>query len=884
MGSCKIDDRFARSEFDQCESSSSELDALNSELAPGGASGDFKPIDANCDTTGSGPTADTTEDNRADLGVLLVHGIGQSRSGETLVRFGEPLVDWIDRWLGNAGGARVETVDAVVGVEAEDPAAHAHARIRVTAPAIDGEEAQTSEWLIAESWWAQSFATPSFSELANWFFKIVPGTLFLHFQRRRNRSHAAVRRAWNAKPVSWGRVLTTTGKSLTEWLWLWLAFLLSPVLLAVIGLILLLGALPVPRLRRVVASLQRGLALTLGDSYALMGREIEAAAIYGRVRRTLDWLSARAKNTAVVAHSQGAAIAYRVVSNDVSGQCRLLITFGAGIRKLGQIRKVKSTNQGWIGFLCLGVVVLSLTVQYSAKHLGLDRALLLMVLTPLALYGSTLLMGALVAVPLLVWELIRRRQVAVSESLSSFANLAAIMIGATSIILWLPGQNLGVTMGATGAFQLSWLWVALAYLQARIAIKPVATMELSPRGCAKPLGEKPLPALTRWIDLYSTSDPVPNGPIFDGCEPDPLEIQCESKAFTSIEVSNLASIIFDHTAYWKNSDGFVSSVAGALGRACGLKLDDVLPFDRERLILARHRRRWRVRWLRWARVFVALAAVAVWRFADTGIYADWLFDDFFDFMRAIPLIGGLVSSCLPDRPSESAVAKTITVALGAGIGFSFVRLVWAYWNKKDVDTLVSRGDYPKPDWLDHPAALFQFSWLLVLAIALVGIFEQRGIPYQAYLIGALCLYMVCGIVEWLEPLNGRFLEVWRTLLKRHQSLDEESDAILEAKVRRESRMWVGPAQRPDGNTVWNVGWTLSQERPNDQTNWYEKAVSPTLAGAYARGKSKVDTVLAIRLDGEIVPVEVVLNEMGDSGESSEDSKAGAGLAPVLGPA
>jgi len=38
-------------------------------------------------------------DERADLGVLFVHGIGEQRRGETLTQFGEPLLAWIDTWL-----------------------------------------------------------------------------------------------------------------------------------------------------------------------------------------------------------------------------------------------------------------------------------------------------------------------------------------------------------------------------------------------------------------------------------------------------------------------------------------------------------------------------------------------------------------------------------------------------------------------------------------------------------------------------------------------------------------------------------------------------------------------------------------------------------------
>ena len=51
------------------------------------------------------PTAAQTTDPppqrqpRHALGVLFVHGIGTQPRGDTLVRFGEPVVAWLSRWL-----------------------------------------------------------------------------------------------------------------------------------------------------------------------------------------------------------------------------------------------------------------------------------------------------------------------------------------------------------------------------------------------------------------------------------------------------------------------------------------------------------------------------------------------------------------------------------------------------------------------------------------------------------------------------------------------------------------------------------------------------------------------------------------------------------------
>src|ERR1051325_8558126 len=201
---------------------------------------------------------------RHDLGVLLVHGIGAQRGGETLADFGRPILEWLewwcdglrDRWVG-AGiatntlrtmlvqleaqqpsgekdrdtltwavealreliddvqrlrpdvrvdlAARAQRLDIATrlaagvlaaGVELvdarretpSDPEAPAHAQLVLRRLGTDGSIA-TESWLVAESWWAETFRSPRFSDLARWGLGIVPWTLGSHFG-------AAVRRAW----------------------------------------------------------------------------------------------------------------------------------------------------------------------------------------------------------------------------------------------------------------------------------------------------------------------------------------------------------------------------------------------------------------------------------------------------------------------------------------------------------------------------------------------------------------------------------------------------------------------------------------------------------------------------------------------------------------
>src|SRR4029079_15781382 len=43
--------------------------------------------------------APAADDERADLGILLVHGIGAQKQGATLTAFAEPIIEWVRDWL-----------------------------------------------------------------------------------------------------------------------------------------------------------------------------------------------------------------------------------------------------------------------------------------------------------------------------------------------------------------------------------------------------------------------------------------------------------------------------------------------------------------------------------------------------------------------------------------------------------------------------------------------------------------------------------------------------------------------------------------------------------------------------------------------------------------
>jgi len=121
--------------------------------------------------------------------------------------------------------------------------------------------------------------------------------------------------------------------------------LATPLLLAALAVLIPTALLPIPQLRELLLTLQLKIASTLGDSYMLVSRPIEAASIVGQVRRDLEWLAKHCNVVAVVAHSQGGAVAHKALQRGAPSNLGLLFTFGSGLKKLEQLEHLISHGQ-----------------------------------------------------------------------------------------------------------------------------------------------------------------------------------------------------------------------------------------------------------------------------------------------------------------------------------------------------------------------------------------------------------------------------------------------------------------------------------------------------------------------------------------------------------
>jgi hypothetical protein len=302
-----------------------------------------------------------------DLGILLVHGIGQQRRGDTLVNFGEPLHEWLERWLTHdkPGKPVVNWTDARLRPAEEAPGAPPHAAGTWTLPK------GTSTVLLAECWWSDCFAAPSFGELFVWLREAALVTLSLHFGARLRRQAARfksnrgfpVRKVWEALKVA-----RELAYFLIGWPLLALFLLIFLVLMMVVNVI--------PGAGKLAQRIQFIMAATVGDSYAFLKRPIQRSAVTGQFHRDLRWVSDRSDRVAIVAHSQGAAVTHLALRQGLPAKLTAencaLITFGSGLKKLEELAEIREKKES-LGSATLGGLLLMLTGAWFKGWLPVPR-------------------------------------------------------------------------------------------------------------------------------------------------------------------------------------------------------------------------------------------------------------------------------------------------------------------------------------------------------------------------------------------------------------------------------------------------------------------------------------------------------------------------------
>jgi hypothetical protein len=280
-------------------------------------------------------------EHRFDLGVLFVHGVGEQTRGDTLTEAGDAMVDWLRREYEPAG--EVTVLDVALRQPSEDSLAAAHAVVRIRADKTRPEEQK--QWVLAEAWWAEVFRPATFAELAGWGVVFGPWVFVTQAQAIWQRAEVPA-----DLPMPWRLALLPI---------VWLIVGASLLLAAAAGLaatvlalgLLGLALLPIPVIPDLARNAQRTLGMGVGDAYVLTRSPIRFSAMTSEVRSDLHALRQHATNVGVMAHSQGAAVAWAALKREAlepppvlkpgeqasqakQAPIRLFITYGQALRKL----------------------------------------------------------------------------------------------------------------------------------------------------------------------------------------------------------------------------------------------------------------------------------------------------------------------------------------------------------------------------------------------------------------------------------------------------------------------------------------------------------------------------------------------------------------------
>jgi hypothetical protein len=283
-------------------------------------------------------SANDHEDGRP-FGVLFVSGIAHQRPGSAVAALSGALYGWLLRWncRTSLDPDRSPTLSQAVLSSGTSAAGEPdHLSLTVPLPLSNGP--QDAHWLLAESSWPGLFDAPRFLDLARWIWKVSTCLLVMQFV-------IPLRRNWHQAKSN------PDGLSVPSRLWhiaaavcyavlMGVAAMLSVLLSILLFALAVAAKLPIPRIELAVRWVVVKISSVLGDSYVLAHCPVQFAAMRTKVAHDLQWLQERCGKVAIVAHSQGAAIAHQVLKDGGyrPGSLRAFVTLGQGIGKMQMLR------------------------------------------------------------------------------------------------------------------------------------------------------------------------------------------------------------------------------------------------------------------------------------------------------------------------------------------------------------------------------------------------------------------------------------------------------------------------------------------------------------------------------------------------------------------
>ena len=309
---------------------------------------------------------------KSDVGVLFLHGIGTQSEGQTLVDYGEPMIEAIKEWV------QLEAVDSKAGDKGRVTLQAAHllkksgdtpAHVALMIDSTQGEK-NAERWILAESYWADAYSPPNVNTVTLWLIKVTPAIWAMFFARRINMARLTM--ATTGKKVM--RVLTPLALGI-------ILLLTSPLLVlleALLVLLIPLGLIPLSFIENIISQIQKVISSIIGDSFIFSSTSIRRQAILSKVYGDLEWVTAHCNKLIIVAHSQGAAVAYQTLKKFNKRKVNLLVTVGSGLKKL-QILEPQNTAKKSLILLSslpalLGAVFVTLSILYWMEIIPISWA------------------------------------------------------------------------------------------------------------------------------------------------------------------------------------------------------------------------------------------------------------------------------------------------------------------------------------------------------------------------------------------------------------------------------------------------------------------------------------------------------------------------------
>ena len=276
-------------------------------------------------------------EDRSEFGVLFVPGFAEQQPDTAIASFAGAVYRWLFRWESMpqwAGSPPVLSEAVFSGASGGDGPAH----LTLAVPLLLSTGERDARWLLAESSWADLFTPPRFLGVARWIWKVSTCLLVLQFVIPMRRHWCRARRT--AKP--WRRRLADRLIALCYLVPMAVAAMASVVLSLALLALAVMEKLPIPRIDQAVRWVAVRISAVLGDSYMLAHCPVQFAAMRTQVARDLRWLQDRCEKVAVVAHSQGAAVAHQVLKDGGCrpGSLRAFVTVGQGISKLHLLQRM----------------------------------------------------------------------------------------------------------------------------------------------------------------------------------------------------------------------------------------------------------------------------------------------------------------------------------------------------------------------------------------------------------------------------------------------------------------------------------------------------------------------------------------------------------------